>query len=170
MKVLCLFQKFDFDSSTIYLDLVQALNNAGHKVFILAGTSKEIDEDIIYDEGGIKTAYVLLPNQFGVGKIKKGMVQLMIEPRMIRACRKHFYNEKIDLIIYPTPPITLSNVVNKLKKHYGAKTYLMLKDIFPQNAADLRMMSNTGLVFKFFKHIEKKIIFCFRHNRLYVRC
>lgn len=157
MNILCLFQKFDFNSSTIYLDLVEALKESGHNVYILAGTSNKTDCSRVYDENGIKTAYVQLPDQFNAGKIKKGMVQLLIEPMMIKACKRHFYNEKIDLIIYPTPPITLSNVVKKLKKHYSAKTYLMLKDIFPQNAADLNMMSEGGIIFKYFKNMEKKL-------------
>lgn len=157
MNILCIFQKFDFDSSTIYLDLVKALSEAGHKVYVLAGTTKKIDTDRVYDEDGIKVAYVSLPDQFNAGKIKKGMVQLLIEPMMIKACKKHFYKEKIELITYPTPPITLSNVVKKLKKHYRATTYLMLKDIFPQNAVDLKMMSDNGVICKYFKHVEEKL-------------
>ena len=157
MNILCIFQKFDFNSSTIYLDLVNELRDAGHKVFVLAGTTNSVDTNKTYDVNGIKVAYVALPDQFKAGKIKKGMVQLLIEPMMIKACKKHFYSEKIDLIIYPTPPITLSNVVRKLKKHYGAITYLMLKDIFPQNAADLKMMSQSGLIFKYFKSVEEKL-------------
>lgn len=157
MNILCIFQRFDFESSTIYLDLVQALNSAGHKVYVLAGTTKSVDTKRVYDENGIKVAYVSLPDQFKAGKIKKGMVQLLIEPMMLKACKQHFYNEKIDLITYPTPPITLSNVVKKLKKHYGATTYLMLKDIFPQNAVDLKMMSKDGIICKYFKRLEEKL-------------
>lgn len=157
MNILCIFQKFDFDSSTIYLDLVTELAKAGNQVYILAGTTKDVDANIVHDVNGIKVAYVPLPDQFNAGKIKKGMVQLLIEPKMISAAKKHFWNEKIDRIIYPTPPITLSNVVKKLKKHFGATTYLMLKDIFPQNAVDLKMMSVKSPIYKYFKWVEKQL-------------
>ena len=45
------------------------------------------------------------------------------------------------LILYSTPPITLATPVKRLKKLFGCRTYLMLKDIFPQNAVDLGMFS-----------------------------
>lgn len=41
-----------------------------------------------------------------------------------------------------------------------AKTYLLLKDIFPQNAVDMGMLSKTGLkglLYKFFRTKEKKL-------------
>ena len=46
MNVLCLFQKFDFSSSTIYLDLVMALKDRGHRVMILSCTSEEKESQI----------------------------------------------------------------------------------------------------------------------------
>ena len=54
-------------------------------------------------------------------------------------------NVSFDLVIYTTPPITFVSAVNYLKKRDGAKTYLLLKDIFPQNAVDIGLMSKTGL-------------------------
>lgn len=60
------------------------------------------------------------------------------------------------MILYPTPPITLANTIAWAKKYYGAKTYLMLKDIFPQNAVDLGMMQKTGLKGILYKMFRKK--------------
>ena len=47
-----------------------------------------------------------------------------------------------------------------VKKRDGAKSYLMLKDIFPQNAVDLGMLQTTGLkglLYKCFRKKEKKL-------------
>lgn len=157
MNILFLFQRFSFKSSTIYLDLAKACVDAGHNVYVVAGTSDDVIENRIVEEQGCKVAYVKLPDQFKAGKIKKGLVQLMMEPLMMRQIKRLLWNEKIDLIAYPTPPITLAGVVGKTKKHYRAKSYLMLKDIFPQNAVDLKMMSDSSIIFKYFKHVEKKL-------------
>lgn len=157
MKVLCIFQKFSFQSSTIYLDLVNALTEAGHQVTILAGTSEAVDAGRIHSQQGCRVAYVSLPDQFKSGRIKKGFVQLMMEPKMILKMKQLLKDSQFDLVIYPTPPITLANVVGYAKKTYRAKTYLMLKDIFPQNAADLHMMSQKGMLFRYFTHVEKKL-------------
>ena len=67
---------------------------------------------------------------------------------------------KFDLILYSTPPVTLVSAIEYVKKRDGAKTYLLLKDIFPQNAVDIGMMSKTGvkgLLYKHFRRQEKKL-------------
>lgn len=64
----------------------------------------------------------------------------------------------IDLVLYSTPPITLNKSIKYIKNHYHAKTYLLLKDIFPQNAVDLGMFSKKGLIHKYFRIKEKMYI------------
>lgn len=166
MKILCLFQKFSFQSATIYLDLMNEFIKRGHQVTIVAGTSENYQENKIYQEEGCKVVYVRLPDQFKAGKIKKGLVQLMMEPKMISQIKRHFWKEEFDLILYPTPPITLANVVMKCKKHFHAKSYLMLKDIFPQNAVDLHMMREKSLIHRYFLFVEKNLY----HASDYIGC
>jgi len=157
MNVLCLFQKFDLQSSTIYLDLVNALFERGHKVMIAALTSDREKAGSVERTGNIRAAYEFIPDQFHTNKIKKGLIQLLIGRRILRSVRKNFRDEKVDIIIYPTPPVTLSGILKPLKKHYGAINYLMLKDIFPQNAVDLHMMKEGGLLHRLFKRMEKEL-------------
>lgn len=155
MKILCLFQRFSFRSSTIYLDLVEALVKAGHEVTVLAGTTEH--EGGMCEEHGCRVVYMKLPDQFKAGKIKKGLVQLLMEPMMLSLIRKYLWRELFTMILYPTPPITLANVVKKCRRHYHAISYLMLKDIFPQNAVDLQMMGEGGLVHRYFQSVERKL-------------
>lgn len=52
------------------------------------------------------------------------------------------------------------SVIEYVKKRDHAKTYLLLKDIFPQNAVDLGMMTTTGpkaVLYHYFRHKEKKL-------------
>ena len=84
----------------------------------------------------------------------------MIEPIFKKAIREYFSNVKFDLVLYSTPPITLVSAVEYVKKRDGAKTYLLLKDIFPQNAVDIGIMSKSGLkglLYKHFRRQEKKL-------------
>ncbi len=156
MNVLCLFQKFDLDSSTIYLDLVLALRDKGHRVMIAACSSKEEGFRLEKREG-LECAYVGVPDQFHAGAVKKGLIQLTLGRKLLSAAKRYFWNREVDIIIYPTPPVTLSGILRTLKDHYGALNYLMLKDIFPQNAADLKMMKEGGMLFKYFKMQERKL-------------
>ncbi len=53
---------------------------------------------------------------------------------------------KFDLILY-TPPITFNRVIKAAKANANPEviSYMILKDIFPQNAVDLGVMSMSGL-------------------------
>jgi glycosyltransferase involved in cell wall biosynthesis len=89
--------------------------------------------------------------------VEKGLGVLSIEYQYLSAIKKYYKNEKFDLCLYTTPPITLSKVINFIKKRDGAYSYLLLKDIFPQNAVDMKMIKKDGLLQKFFVKKEKKL-------------
>ena len=93
--------------------------------------------------------------------IEKGIGQLLVETQFKRAVKYYLKDVKFDLIVYTTPPVTFSKVIKYLKSlNPTAKTYLLLKDIFPQNAVDLGMMSKTGIksfLYHFFRKKEKKL-------------
>lgn len=91
-----------------------------------------------------------------VGIVEKGISTMLMDYQFKRAIKKYYNNLHVDLILYPTPPITLVNTVKYLKKKTGAKTYLLLKDIFPQNAVDLGMLKTTGLKSIMYKMFRKK--------------
>ena len=90
--------------------------------------------------------------------IEKGLSTLMVGRQYIEGVKRYFKGIRFDLVLYPTPPITLAGVVKYIKKRDKATTYLMLKDIFPQNAVDMQMLSKTGikgLLYRYFRKKEK---------------
>ncbi|WP_309229289.1 glycosyltransferase family 4 protein [Cytobacillus firmus] len=44
-----------------------------------------------------------------------------------------------------------------MKKRDNAKSYLLLKDIFPQNAVDLKMFSKKSIAYRYFRFKEKRL-------------
>ncbi len=157
MRVLFLFQTFSFKSSTIYLDLLREMQERGHKVTVIAGTTDPDCSGGIQEIEGMEVLFLRLPNQFGAGKLKKGLIQLLIGPMMKSLIRWELWNRKFDVVAYPTPPVTLAPVVEKCHKRYRCITYLMLKDIFPQNAVDLGMMKEGGMTHRYFRKLEKRL-------------
>ena len=87
----------------------------------------------------------------GSKKYTKGFAQLpAIQYRT--AYNKFLKNQLFDLILMPTPPITLTKLVLHIKKNTNALFYLILRDIYPQGAADI------GLVkFRFIYHYLRKL-------------
>lgn len=161
MKVLFL-TLLDFKSYSernIYCDLLREFIKNGHEVYSISPTERRTGINTHLEENG-HLLKLKIGNTQKTNIIEKGFSTLLIELQFIRAIKKYFSNIKFDLILYSTPPITFANAVNYVKKRDGAKTYLMLKDIFPQNAVDMGMMSKTGVksvLYKYFRYKEKKL-------------
>ena len=141
----------------IYMDLMKCFADNGHKLYIVTPLEKkdEADEEVI-EAGNLKILRCKTGNLFGVGMVEKGISQTLLPFKYMKAIERHFKGIKFDLILYSTPPISLAGIVEKIKKKTGAKTYLLLKDIFPQNAVDIGLISPfTAEVL--FRHKEKKL-------------
>lgn len=60
--------------------------------------------------------------------------------------------ERFDFIIWYSPSIFLSPIIWLLKRKSKAKTYLILRDIFPEWTIDLGLMKK-GIIYNFFKFV-----------------
>ena len=163
MKVIFLSISYSENAHiSFYEELLQEFIANGHEVFVACASEKRKKKDTeISDERGIHVLRIRTGNITGnVNIIEKGMSTVMIDKQFQKAISRYFSNEKFDLILYPTPPITLIETVTYLKKNSNAVSYLLLKDIFPQNAVDLGMLNTTGIkgiVYKGFRNKEKKL-------------
>ena len=149
------------EKHTISLDLLREFKRQGHKIFIVAGLERKSGDDTyLAEEADCKILRVKIGNNKKANLIEKGITTLMLPKLYIKAINKYFGDVKFDLVLYTTPPITHVNTVKYIKKRDGAKSYLLLKDIFPQNAVDIGMMRKTGLksvIYKMFRSKEKKL-------------
>ena len=148
----------DLNKSGIYHDVVNELNTRGHSVSVVCPSEKRYGgETELLSSKGIDILKVRIGDITQTSKYKKGINTLRIESLYKKAINKYLNNHKFDLIIYTTPPITFNKLVSGLKKKNNAKTYLLLKDIFPQNAVDLGMFKKNGPIYKIFRNKEKKL-------------
>lgn len=161
MKLL-LLTLIDFKSYSehnIYCDLLREFIKNGHEVYCISPVEKRSGIQTHFEENG----YLLklrIGNTQKTNIIEKGVSTLRIESQFTTAIKKYFADVKFDLVLYSTPPITLLSAVKYIKNRDGAKTYLMLKDIFPQNAVDLGMLSKKGLkgiLYQYFRRKERKL-------------
>ena len=149
----------DIYASEIYSDLMRKFNNEGHNVYVVSPRERcfGIETHVDVQENtrilGVKT-----PNIQKANLIEKGISTLLLESLYKRAIKKYFKDVKFDLILYSTPPITFPNLIKWLKKENpNASTYLLLKDIFPQNAVDLGMFKKSSIIYKYFRKKERTL-------------
>ncbi len=163
MKVLFLtlveFQSLN--DHNIYTDLLRELKKNGHEVFAISPVEKRKQEPTrLIEEDGAKILRLQIGNTQKTNVVQKGISTLMIEPTFKHAIKKYFAQVRFDLVLYSTPPITLVGAIKYVKNRDNAKTYLLLKDIFPQNAVDIGMLKQSGLkglIYKYFLKKEKEL-------------
>lgn len=147
----------NIEDKGIYTDLMREFVRHGHTMHIVVPAERRFHQSTeILDSGHVKILRVWTLNIQKTNLIEKGIGTLLLEYQYQRAIRKYWGNVKFDLVLYSTPPITFNRVITALKKQ-GTKTYLLLKDIFPQNAVDLEMFSKFSLIYKLFRKKEKRL-------------
>lgn len=154
----------DFNSineRNIYTDLLREFIKHDHTIYTITPVERRKQQETrLLSDGKATILKLRIGNTQKTNIIEKGISTLNIEPQFIRGIKKYFADVKFDLILYTTPPITFCKAIEYVKKRDNAKTYLMLKDIFPQNAVDIGMLNKKGwkgILYKYFRNKEKKL-------------
>ena len=142
----------------IYTDLVRELARRGINMYVVFPREKRknLPTELMTIEN-IHLLKVKTGNITQTNFIEKGISTLTIENQYLTAVKKYFSNVRFDLVIYSTPPITFEKIVTFFKQKHKSKTYLVLKDIFPQNAVDIQMIRDGSLIWKYFRKKEKRL-------------
>ena len=146
------------EEHSIYPDLIRSLAKKENSVTVLFPVEKKNRvESSVEKKGSITLIKVKTGNLFNVSMKEKLISRAGLYRRYGAALNKFCQNEKFDLVLSSTPPTVLYPLINKIKKRDNAYTYLMLKDIFPQNAVDLGMIKKNGIIHKGLRIFEKKL-------------
>ena len=143
----------------IYPDLMRKFKAEGHHVIIVIPVERRSGrETSLLEKNGVNVLYVKTLNIRKSNVFEKGIGTLLLERQYKKAIKNFLKDIKFDLILYSTPPITFTNVVKYLKhKNPNALSYLLLKDIFPQNAVDIDMFGKKSLLNWYFRKKEKAL-------------
>lgn len=151
----------DLNKHSISLDLIHEMCRNGHSVYVLCSHERRHGKPTsITEEAGCQIVRVRTGNLTKTNVVEKGISTLLLPFQYTQAAKKYFGSVKFDLVMYPTPPVTQVATVKYIKKRDGAKSYLLLKDIFPQNAIDIGMLKTSGIkgiLYKYFRMAEKRL-------------
>lgn len=146
----------DINEHGIYTDLLRKFKNEGHNVYVVTPYERKLNKPTeLKIINGVNILAVKTLNIQKTNVVEKGLGTLLIESQYKSAIKRYLSDVKFDLILYSTPPITLVKAISWLKKRNSqAVSYLLLKDIFPQNAVDLGMFKSSSFICKMFRKKE----------------
>ena len=145
----------------LYPDLLRVFAREGHSLYIVSTRERRtgLPTELLEDASSHRLQ-VRIGNITRTNLLEKGLSTVTIGQCYQRAIQKYWRDVRFDLVLYSTPPITLAGVVDWVKRRDGARTYLLLKDIFPQNAVDVGILKKSGLkglIYRYFRAKEKKL-------------
>ena len=146
------------EGENLYTDLASELVENGHRVTVIVSEEKrKIDDTKVCMERNFNVIRVRTGNLYEIGSVEKAISFITLQSKMKNAINKYLSDEKFDMIVFMSPPVTMYGVVNFAMKKYNCFSYLMQKDIFPQNAVDLKIMTKYNPAYWYFRHKEKEL-------------
>ena len=126
----------------MYLSLAQEFLRHGHKLTLMAPDNSH-KSTYEREEYGMRVIRVGSKATQGVSSmIQKGIALATLSYHYKKAYNRFLAKEQFDWVVMPTPPITLSKFASYVKKHSGAKFYLILRDIHPQSVWSIGLLHN----------------------------
>ena len=90
-----------------------------------------------------------------VSKFKRAINELLLSFKSIFFLKNWFKKNKHDYIVYYSPSIFFGPLIKYLKNLWDVKSYLILRDVFPQWAIDSEIIKEKSLITYFFIFFEK---------------
>ena len=136
-------------------DLSLEFIRQGYKVTVLI-PSYDIEEAwSLEDMDGVEVLRLKAPRTRDIGYIRRTINEFLMPFAMLHNLRKSpLSNMSWDGIVWYSPTIFLGPIANSLKKTNGCRSYLIVRDIFPDWAVDMGLLSR-GLPYRFLKVIER---------------
>jgi len=127
----------------------------GHKVTVITPNTQDkapsIVESIIdgvniwrFKNGPVKD----------VGKVKRAVNESLMSRNGWQAISSKITGKTFDGVVYYSPSIFFGSLVKKIKKKCSCKSYLILRDLFPQWAIDAGMIKDKSLITRYFRFFE----------------
>ena len=142
--------------ATHIYDLSQAFLENGHQVSVLTPVDNQNQEVILELKDGVQLFSVKAFQTKDIGYARR-LLGEFLNPYIIWRHLKNenqFKSQKYDGIVWYSPTIFWGPLIKRLKKQFQAKSYLILRDIFPDWALDIGLIKK-GPIYYFFKMVER---------------
>ncbi|WP_031425093.1 glycosyltransferase family 4 protein [Flavimarina sp. Hel_I_48] len=160
MKILLLVDDYLPQSTKIGAKMMHelgvALIHSGHSVSVVTPDHR-IDKNYVHEVlDGVNVYRFKSGDVKAESKIKRAINETLLSYNAWRHLKDIFIKNPCELIVYYSPSIFFGSLVNKLKQKWSARSYLILRDIFPQWVIDHGMIKEKSIIATYFRAFERK--------------
>jgi glycosyltransferase involved in cell wall biosynthesis len=136
-------------------DLGIEFQKQGHKVIVVTPDNSLATPAQTQTEDNLTVLRIRTGRTKGVNKVVRAVNEIRLSSVIWKAAKTFFKENPCDLIVFYSPTIFFGKLVQKLKTLWNCKSYLILRDIFPQWAVDAGVLRK-GIAYWYFKRKEFK--------------
>jgi glycosyltransferase involved in cell wall biosynthesis len=134
-------------------DLSLELVRQGHQPTVLIPAFDINSPWLLEDMNGVQVIRLRAPRTKDLGYVRRTVAEFLMPFAMLRNMRKSPLSKvRWDGVIWYSPTIFLGPIANALKRYSACKSYLIIRDVFPEWAVDMGLLGR-GLPYRFFKSI-----------------
>jgi glycosyltransferase involved in cell wall biosynthesis len=155
-KILLIVDDIDSDRSgaIILRSLAKSINKTNFSCLILAPKSNLKTSYIVSEIENLEVIFFQNGPIKNINRFKRAINESLLPFNILRI-KKIILDFNIDGIIYYSPSIFFGYAVKKLKKLLGVKSYLILRDIFPDWAVDHGLIKKGSIIEMYFNFFKK---------------
>jgi glycosyltransferase involved in cell wall biosynthesis len=138
-------------------DLATEMSRLGHEVFVVTPDDSLKRGIEISREDEVIVVRVKTRNIRHSNRIVRAIREIGLSRTIWNSARHFFETHPCDLVVYYSPTIFWSSLVNKLKALNRCGSYQILRDLFPQWAVDTGVIKPYGPIYWYFKRQETRL-------------
>lgn len=132
------------------------LEELGHKVVVITPSSDAQEKLKTTKIDGVEIWSFKSGRIKNVNYLRRFFNELSLSRKGINAIKEKLIDRSFDGVIYYSPSIFLYGLANYLKYKFKCKSYLVLRDIFPQWAVDANIIKKHGIIHRVLQYFEKQ--------------
>lgn len=136
-------------------DLSREFVRQGHELTVLLPSSDIHEPWLLENSEGVNVVRLKAPQTKDIGYVRRTLGELFMPFFMLYRLRKSpLANDRWDGIVWYSPSVFHGPLVSRLKWKNRCKSYLVIRDIFPEWAVDMGLMGR-GLPYRFFDAVAR---------------
>lgn len=136
-------------------DLCRAFVAQGHSVTVLLPTAEQTDPWRVHESDAVTVVRLRTPRTRDIGYARRTLAELSMPWLMLWNLRRSpLADTRWDGVVWYSPSIFHGPLVSALKRSSCCRSYLIIRDIFPEWAVDVGLMGR-GMVYRFFDAVAR---------------
>lgn len=136
-------------------DLSREFARQGHSLCVLLPAPDQREPWRMEEFDGAQVLRLKAPRTKDIGYVRRTLAELAMPFAMMQNLRKSpLAKDRWDCVVWYAPSIFHGPLVSALKKSSRCKSYLIIRDIFPEWAVDMGLMGR-GLPYRFFDAVAR---------------